>query len=57
MAAKSCDHHDSSHKSTKLKKVDLHRLQIAPDLAPQLREESAMFVKTCLPPQGCNSGE
>ena len=57
MAAKSCDHHDSSHKSTKLRKVDFDRLQIAPDLALQLREESVMFVKTCLPPQGCNSGE
>jgi hypothetical protein len=57
MAAKSCDHHDSCPKSTKLRKVDLHRLQIAPDLALQLRAMSVMFVKMCLPPQGCNSGE
>ena len=57
MAAKSCDYHDSHHKSTKLRKVDLYRLQIAPDLALRLRDESVMFVKTCLPLQGCNSGE
>lgn len=57
MAAKSCDHHDSSHKSTKLRKVDFDRLQIAPDLALQLREESVMFVKTCLPLESCNNSE